>query len=47
MLNVHRKIRLHHGDAYGLHVESEKGKFTRVCALLPVLEQCPEHNEKA
>ena len=47
MLNVHRKIRLHHGDAYGLHIESEKGKFTRVCALLPVLEQCPANNEKA
>lgn len=42
MLNVHRKVRLLHGEAYGLHVESKQGEYTRVSVLLPILLQQPD-----
>ncbi len=42
LLNVHRKVRLMHGDAYGLHVESAQGSHTRVSILLPLLPKQPQ-----
>lgn len=33
--NVHQRIRLHYGDAYGLEISSEPGKGTQVDILLP------------
>lgn len=33
--NVHKRIQLTYGKQYGLSVESELGKFTRVHILIP------------
>jgi len=33
--NVNRRIKLFYGDNYGLKIESEKGKFTRVIVSIP------------
>lgn len=41
LLNVHRKVRLLHGDAFGLHVESQLGQHTRVSILLPLIQERP------
>jgi two-component system sensor histidine kinase YesM len=35
--NVQRRIRLHFGDRFGLAIDSERGAFTRVQFVLPVL----------
>lgn len=42
LLNVHRKVRLLQGEPYGLHVESEQGKHSRISVLLPLLEHQPK-----
>ena len=34
--NVNQRIRLFFGDAYGIHVDSENGKWTRVTLSLPL-----------
>jgi len=34
--NVNRRIKLFYGDSYGLKIESEKGKFTRIIVSIPV-----------
>lgn len=39
IFNIHRRIKIAHGDGYGLHYESEVGKFTCVTVTLP-LDQC-------
>jgi len=33
--NVNRRIKLFYGDSYGLKIESEKGKFTRIIVSIP------------
>jgi len=33
--NVNRRIKLFYGDKYGLKIESEKGKYTRVIVCIP------------
>lgn len=38
VVNVNERIRLCFGDAYGLHFESEKGKYTKCILVLPVVE---------
>ncbi len=37
--NVHRRVKIYYGEAYGLTVTSEMGKGTRVCVRFPVREQ--------
>lgn len=34
--NVHKRIRLRHGEAYGILIESVKGRYTRVIIELPL-----------
>ncbi|MBP7176493.1 MAG: sensor histidine kinase [Thermoclostridium sp.] len=34
--NVNRRIKLFYGDSYGLKIESEQGRYTRVVVRLPV-----------
>lgn len=41
LLYVHRKVRLHHGEPYGLHLESQRGAYTRASLLLPLCGECP------
>lgn len=36
LLNVHRRLQLHYGDSYGVEIDSELGKGTRVRITLPV-----------
>ena len=36
LLCVHRKVRLHCGEPYGLHLESRRGAYTRASLLLPL-----------
>ncbi len=36
--NICERIRLHYGEEYGLHIESEYGKGTRVILYLPVIK---------
>lgn len=36
--NVHRRLQLHYGPEYGLEIESELGKGTRIRVILPVEE---------
>jgi two-component system sensor histidine kinase YesM len=43
--NVHRRIRLNHGEAYGLEVESEPGAYTLVRYVLPALRRAPADGE--
>ncbi|NBD27959.1 cache domain-containing sensor histidine kinase [Paenibacillus glycinis] len=38
VLNVHRRIRLHFGERYGLSVRSEPGEGTTIAIVLPRLE---------
>lgn len=33
--NVHSRLRLHYGEGFGLEIDSEKGKFTRVSFDIP------------
>ncbi len=40
--NVHRRIRLNHGEPYGLEVESEPGAFTLVRYVLPALRRAED-----
>jgi two-component system sensor histidine kinase YesM len=40
--NVHRRIRLNHGEAYGLEVESVPGEFTLVRYVLPALRRAAQ-----
>ena len=35
--NIHRRITMIFGDAYGLSIRSEKGKFTEVSITLPII----------
>ena len=40
--NVEEMIRIEYGDAYGMWIESEPGKGTKVTYLLPaVRRECP------
>lgn len=38
VINVNERIRLYFGEKYGLHFESEKGKYTRCILTMPVKE---------
>ena len=40
--NVHDRIRLYHGDAYGLHIVSEPGYGTTVTCVLPIITKSAE-----
>lgn len=40
--NVNRRIKLFYGDNYGLKIESEKGKFTRIVVSIPVSSESTE-----
>jgi len=40
--NVNRRIKLFYGDDYGLKIESEKGKFTRIIVSIPVNNEATE-----
>jgi Predicted signal transduction protein with a C-terminal ATPase domain len=37
--NIHHRIRLHFGEKYGLEIESEKGKGTRIRVRLPKIQK--------
>ena len=37
--NVHNRIRLLYGEPYGLKIESQQGRGTRITILLPLMEQ--------
>ncbi len=39
LLYVHRKVRFHCGKPYGLHLESQRGTYTRASLLLPLDER--------
>lgn len=43
MVNVHRRLQLYFGEPYGLSVESEPGKFTRVRLHIPKAEGSVYH----
>ena len=45
--NVQRRIRLHFGDRFGLAIDSERGAFTRVQLVLPVLLRAPAESSHA
>lgn len=45
--NVHRRIRLNHGEAYGLTVESVPGEFTLVRYVLPALRRAAQAGAEA
>lgn len=36
LFNVHQRIKLHYGDRYGVHIESNKNKGTAVTLYLPI-----------
>ena len=36
--NVHERIRLHFGEAWGLHIESAPGQGTQITLRVPALE---------
>lgn len=38
LLNIQRRIRLYYGEEYGLTIQSEYGKGTRITALLPAID---------
>jgi len=40
--NVNRRIKLFYGDKYGLKIESEKGKYTRVIVSIPASIEAAE-----
>ena len=42
MRNVHRRVQLHFGEAYGLTIESEWERGTTVKILLPAKESVKE-----
>ncbi len=35
LLNVQRRIRMHYGREYGLHIESHEGLYTRIVIQIP------------
>lgn len=37
--NVHKRIKLNHGDKYGLSIESESNKYTTIRLLLPIIRK--------
>lgn len=37
--NVHRRLQLYYGEKYGLHIESVTGRFTKVCAYIPIIKR--------
>lgn len=39
MLNVHNRLQLYYGDEYGIRIESEEGKGTKVDLILPLIEE--------
>lgn len=41
--NVNRRIKLFYGESYGLKIESEPGKYTRVVVTIPL---CPEEKKE-
>ena len=45
MRNVHRRIQLHLGEAYGLKIDSEWEKGTIVTILLPVKDQTDDRKK--
>lgn len=43
IINVHRRLKVHFGDAYGIRLESVPGKSTCIYLVMPViLEKQPE-----
>lgn len=42
IVNVHQRIRVRYGGAYGLNIDSEEGEFTRVELVLPI-KRSAEH----
>ena len=36
--NIHRRLKVHYGDTYGVTIDSEEGCGTRVSLTLPVIE---------
>ena len=45
LINIQRRIRLYYGETYGLRLESEYGKGTRITALLPAVDTDREGEE--
>lgn len=44
IVNVHQRIRMHYGNGYGLHIESDEGEFTRIEVRIP-LKKSKEETE--
>ena len=45
LINIQRRIRLYYGETYGLRLESEYGKGTKITALLPAVDTDREGEE--
>ena len=45
--NTHRRLRLNFGEAYGVQIQSEKGKYTKVRLSLPVIHPEDEMGDLA
>ena len=39
LINIQNRIRLNYGDKFGIHIESEENKFTRVILRLPIIKK--------
>jgi len=39
LVNVHLRIKLHHGDPYGIYIESKKGYYSKITYRLPLLNE--------
>lgn len=44
--NVHRRIQYEFGPDWGLSIQSEPGRFTRVTVRLPYRTEAPEEKEE-
>ena len=45
LMNIQRRIRLYYGKNFGIEVESEAAKGTRITARLPLQEEAAEKGE--
>lgn len=43
MINVHRRLQLYFGDAYGLEVQSQPGAYTRIRLRIPMTKGSEKH----